>query len=177
MQISSFNNPSHTTKQSHTHSTPPFIGRDTEVATILNIYRNSLKRDFLSVCLIEGEAGIGKSRLLEEATHLLKDEGASIISIRLYPDSASSVMSLLANTIFAHPTLNELLINNVEPTLPSTMAALRRLIRLRSVIILIEDVHLLQREGLEELKRLIQGLFREPTTIICSFRPGYNSVQ
>ncbi|MGW4646872.1 helix-turn-helix transcriptional regulator [Kitasatospora sp. NPDC004289] len=60
--------------------TPPFVGRDRELAALLGAARSRP-----SVVLVEGEAGIGKSRLVAEAAAELRSEGVLVVTGGCHP--------------------------------------------------------------------------------------------
>lgn len=59
---------------------PPLIGRDVEYQCLLD-----LLAEHYSVLLLEGENGMGKSRLCREAAHLALQEGRALFYIHLLP--------------------------------------------------------------------------------------------
>ncbi len=60
----------------------PFIGRDTEVARLLDAWRHEEDRG--QVMIIAGEAGIGKTRLAEEFLAEVRGKGAGTLVARCY---------------------------------------------------------------------------------------------
>ena len=63
-------------------SRPPLGGRSEELARLLECAARSARTGRAALLLLEGEAGIGKSRLLEEMLTLLRLEGSSVASAR-----------------------------------------------------------------------------------------------
>src|SRR3954470_18293259 len=61
----------------------PFIGRDVELAAIDAAWRSAQPDGRL--VLIEGEAGIGKTRLGEGAAKKVRDGGGAVLAARAYP--------------------------------------------------------------------------------------------
>jgi DNA-binding SARP family transcriptional activator len=61
---------------------PPLGGRSEELARLLESAARSARTGRAALLLLEGEAGIGKSRLLEEMLTLLRLEGISVASAR-----------------------------------------------------------------------------------------------
>ncbi|MFL5515869.1 MAG: AAA family ATPase [Gemmatimonadales bacterium] len=61
---------------------PPLGGRSDELARLLDGAVRSARTGRASLLLLEGEAGIGKSRLLEEMLTLLRLEGTSVAAAR-----------------------------------------------------------------------------------------------
>ena len=60
---------------------PPIYGRDAEMATLAGAWDRAASGR-LAVVLIEGEAGIGKSRLLEEALAAARGRGMQVTASR-----------------------------------------------------------------------------------------------
>lgn len=65
----------------------PMIERDEELASVQNTYRGI--REAGSFLVIEGEAGIGKTRLAEEFLARLRASGTVVITAQCYPGQAS----------------------------------------------------------------------------------------
>ncbi len=61
---------------------PPLGGRSEELARLLEAAVRSARTGRASLLLLEGESGIGKSRLLEEMLTLLRLEGTSVAAAR-----------------------------------------------------------------------------------------------
>ncbi len=130
----------------------------------------------MSVLWIEGEAGIGKSRLLSTfMDQCIGDpyEGEGIsLHVRLYPNSEASPGWLIANALQAHRSACSLFTEAVRPDLDSAINALRRLTRLRPTVLILDDLHWLSEKSAEEFARLLHSLREQPLAIICSSRPG-----
>jgi len=57
---------------------PIFVGRDTELATLYAAFERSLTRT-PQLVLVSGEAGIGKTRILEELALSVRNDGATVL--------------------------------------------------------------------------------------------------
>ena len=88
------------------HGLLPFTGRARQADHIIGIWRGAIDAPGLRAILLLGEAGMGKSRLIEEvAARVLKLEGA-VVHAKLFPESATSIVPLLARALdglAAHP--------------------------------------------------------------------------
>jgi DNA-binding SARP family transcriptional activator len=99
---------------------PPLGGRSEELARLLESAARSARTGRAALLLLEGEAGIGKSRLLEEMLTLLRLEGISVASARAVEgDRVQSNSGVLA---LARGGLLELPGTAAAP--PGTLAAL-----------------------------------------------------
>lgn len=153
------------------HGILPFIGREGEMATILEFWRETAESSELRAMLLLGEAGIGKSRLIEESIRRIGSSGGVVVHIKLYPDSATSLAPLLARALTRSGGAQQLLKAEPEETFASVSAALIRICGLRPTLLVIEDLHLLHGDGLGDFSLLLQGLADEPLSLLCAARP------
>ena len=149
----------------------PFSGRDEERRELLRFWSQTLDRDRLGLLLLQGEAGVGKSRLLEETMPAVLEEGGSVIHTRFYPESSTSFVSLVAEALSTSRQHRSLLVETPEPEVGSLVAALRRIARLRATLLIVEDVHLLESDGLSEMAGILRALSDEHLSVICAERP------
>ena len=75
----------------------PLVGRETELATVLGAWRGSDARGHLAV--LEGEAGIGKTRLAEDFLAAARAEGATVLGARCYEGEAGLAYSPFADAL------------------------------------------------------------------------------
>lgn len=144
----------------------PLIGRDNEVRRVLEFWQGTPEEPGLRACILVGEAGIGKSRLIDEVIARVSADGGRIVHVRLYPDSPLS----LAPMILEAPDVGTLSPPN-QPLSASAATLLRRLCHLRPTLLILDDVHLLDGEPLREFATLIEQLVNEPLWILCATRP------
>ena len=147
----------------------PFTGRSDVVAHILKFVNRTTMGDESSLFWIDGIAGIGKSRLLEQVMEQCRAERVIPLCIRFYPEGRHVSTELLCEQINTSPSALQILREPVTNSLPTVINALRRLTRLRPTLLLFEDLHLL--EETEELTRLLGSLSGEPVAILCTSRP------
>lgn len=153
------------------HGILPFTGREGITARIAEAVGRIAEARGLHAMLMTGEAGAGKTRLIEEAIRRAEESGVAVIHAKLYPESPTAIAPMLSNAIWrytmAHPTINV----SADDTLPSVASALRRLARLRRLLLVLEDIHLIAGEGVAQLALLLQGLSDEQMVLLCASRP------
>ena len=153
------------------HGVMPFAGREKEIEQICLFARQTIDAPVLRLSLIVGEAGVGKSRLAAEVMPRLLVEEILPLHVRLYPDTAISIITALAETINHSPRASLLLRKSVDPSLASLNSALRRLSGLRVLVLVVEDLHLLEGNSLREFTQLCSSLFNESISIVALARP------
>jgi DNA-binding SARP family transcriptional activator len=93
----------------------PFVGREREYAWLVEKWRDPKTK----VILIEGEAGIGKSRLADEFMGYAATEGSTVLHSRMASSGGESPYALLITTL--RPLLESRRGENIPP---ATLAAL-----------------------------------------------------
>ncbi len=144
----------------------PFIGRKTERLRLLEFRNRSLDIQEMSVVLVTGEAGVGKSRLVEEIVPAVAGNGGVVVWGKLYSDSAT-LAPVLSRALLYSEGGSRLLRGEPEPTLPSVTASIRRLARLRPTLLVLEDIHLLSGSCVGELMELLGAIADEPIGLIA----------
>ncbi len=152
------------------HGLLPFVGRQEEIERILRFWEGTTEAFGLRTLLLQGEAGIGKSRLLDEVAREVESRGGLLLRLKLIPEETGSIASLLAESLSYHPVARPLLGVRPEGTIGSLLPALRRLSRLRSTLLIIEDIHLLEDESSREFSVLLDGLTEETLSILAAAR-------
>lgn len=153
------------------HGTMPFVGRAAELQAIREFRQGTIEATLLRLLLITGEAGVGKSRLLEQALHHTEQDGGIVVHCKLRPGSTTTPLPLLAFGLENATPASRLLRQPITPELNSIATALRRLSRLRPTLLVFEDVHLLNEEGVREFALLLQLLAEDPIALLCTRRP------
>lgn len=149
----------------------PFVGRDREVGAIMQFWEGTVQADGLRLALLIGEAGQGKSRLIEEIAARIAARAGIVAHVKVYPESTTSLIALLSRSLAVAPSTSAILRSDPEPNLPSVADALRRLSRLRPMMLAVEDVHLLAGSSLAEFAQLLDALADETFPILCAARP------
>ena len=153
------------------HGLLPFTGRKQEWTQIMAFWNRTNDPQTLRVALVVGEAGVGKSRLFDELLPAIEEADGVVVRAKLHPGAATSVVPLLARSLWLSPELRALLKKEPEGTLASVMAALQRLSRLRRVMVVLEDVHLIAGDSVRELAMLAAAIADEPIALLLSARP------
>lgn len=148
----------------------PFVGRQAELVWLHAFWRNHFRAQELRVALVVGEAGIGKSRLLEEFARRVEGEGGTVLLARLYPGATTSVVTLLEAALerARRPAIR--IAAGGEESVSSLAAALRRLARIRPTLLVLEDIHLLGGASRAELVLLLAALSAEVVSVVCTGR-------
>jgi hypothetical protein len=153
------------------HGLLPFTGRSTELERLLEFWRTTTAGSGIRLALLTGEAGSGKSRLLEMLRPLVTRQGGVVVHLKLYPDSSSAIIPLLIRSLIESRATGDLLQQQPEPTIADATATMRRLARLRPTLLVIEDAHLLTSSALGDLNRLLSALADETIAVLCLARP------
>ena len=153
------------------HGLLPYFGMEDIKNEIIEFWKSTQESYSLRAMLISGEAGIGKSRLVEHIIQIIKKEGGIVIHIKLYPNSLNEIPNLISNELdaisfnfFKNRTFQ-------DKTLNGNINNLASLSHIRSLIIIIEDVHLFTKESLSDLKKLLTGLNDEMISVLFLGRP------
>ncbi|HVZ40616.1 MAG TPA: hypothetical protein VHI13_15155 [Candidatus Kapabacteria bacterium] len=80
-----------TLNEFHINGILAFVGRRHELSAIIEFWRGVFAATKLRAMMLEGEAGIGKSRLLEQAVGTITGLGASVVHIKYYPETTASL--------------------------------------------------------------------------------------
>ena len=84
----------------------PLSGREDELRRMLDVAAAAFAGPHAAVLIVEGEAGVGKTRLVEEVVARLRLDGATVSSARAVPADASQPWSglfALAGTDWRRP--------------------------------------------------------------------------
>lgn len=159
------------------HGILPFTGREVQVERVVSFWRSSADGHMLRGMLLLGEAGAGKSRLLEEAVGRIARANGAVVHVKLFPESATSIVPLIARGIWRFAESHPHLAIDAEETPASVVAALRRLIHLRPTLLVFEDVHLLGQGGatgggaISLFGSILDALADEQVALLCLARP------
>ena len=89
----------------------PFVGRSKEINRVADFLQSAISGDELALLWLQGEAGVGKSRFLKQVQITFGEQDNLVLYVRLYPDSAMSIVQAFGAAVAAHPRLRQLLPN------------------------------------------------------------------
>lgn len=154
------------------HGALPFVGRRAEQEHILRFWsERGDKRFALEALLLTGEAGVGKSRLIEETIPVIESRRGAVVHIRLRPEGSTSLAPLIVSGIERSDSARGLFRTLPADTFGAAVAGLRRLCALRRTLLVIEDIHLLEGASLQEFSLLLEGLRDESFGLLAARRP------
>lgn len=153
------------------HGLLPFVGREKELEKITAFWRSIPEAQRLRAMLLTAEAGIGKSRLLEESLQVLGRDRGAVVHAKLYPETTNAPAALLSRSLWKSTPARSILRTQPGENLPEVIAALQRLSRLRPTLVILEDIHLFSSESIPDLARLFDALADETISILCLSRP------
>ncbi|MDB5034080.1 MAG: transcriptional regulator [Chlorobi bacterium] len=153
------------------HGILPFTGRAAEIERLMAFWRSTVDAHGLRVLQLTGEAGGGKSRILEETIPAITGNGGLVIHVKLYPAAATSLSPLIARALGRSGGARALLGREIEENLSPVIDALRRLARLRPTLLVIEDAHLLSRDAVADLSIILASLADETISVLTVARP------
>lgn len=154
------------------HGMLPFVGRERELERLLSFWKGTADSTGLRALLLTGEAGSGKSRLIEQTIPPIEAEGGTVVHARLRADSALALAPLLSLALWSSASAGPLLREEPEPSLSAVIGAVRRLCRLRRTVLILEDAHLLEGGALREFGLFVEALADESLALIVAARPA-----
>lgn len=153
------------------HGLLPFTGRAADVERLVRFWRGSFDAQELRTVLLLGEAGMGKSRLLEEALPRIVDAGGCVIHAKLVPESTTSLVPLITRGLLYSETTRRFFKDRPGTALADAIEMLRRLSRLFPTLLVLEDIHLIAGDTLRELAMLLEAVSDEKLSLLCLSRP------
>lgn len=153
------------------HGILPFVGRHHEGEILLDFWRETARASGLRAMLMIGEAGVGKSALVEWTAGRIAASGGVVVQGRLYTDSATAIVPIIARALARSPSAAPLLQSPPAESIGGLISAFSRLCSLRPTLLIIEDLHLAGHESLADLSALLDRLDDEPLSLLAVARP------
>ncbi|MCB0712324.1 MAG: AAA family ATPase [Ignavibacteriae bacterium] len=151
------------------HGLLPFVGRDQELERLVSFWRGTSQFDGVRSMELRAEAGLGKSRVVEEVIARIRGEGGIPLHVRFLPESSGALLPMIGDALRRNRETRSLLQSrHAEGTEP--LPALRHVIRLRPVCLIVEDAHLI-REGMRnDLQMILDTLSSESVSFLFVLR-------
>ena len=154
------------------HGILPFVGRAAILEEIAAFRRKTVRRGQLELFLIEAPAGRGKSRLVEAITTQLDgDDSGIVLHLRFYPETPMHLSSELLRDVERVARRIGLTLDDERGAPGNLPQKLRRLVRLRPTLLIIEDLHLLPTDRRDGFLRFFEDFVDEPLPTLVLARP------
>lgn len=170
---------------------PPLVGRDDELAFLQSLWRRVRRDGQVGVVMVTGEAGVGKTRLVDELIHdVTSDALIARASYPAYgglggPRVAADIIRQLGQS--SDPDVDarvQAIAGDIDPSLraldPSAMQAeqawaFRKLLLEKGedqpLVIVIDDIHRSGDQTLEVLQKLASRVVEVPLLLVLAGRP------
>lgn len=98
----------------------PFVGRERDIETLKGWWSRAARRQ-ASLVMIGGEAGVGKTRLVEEFAHIVENQGGRVLKGSTFPEEQAPYQSIVIAFRSALPMLAAL---DIDPHWLAAVATL-----------------------------------------------------
>ena len=166
---------------------PRLVGRDDECAFLMRRFDAVLQHGAASLTFVEGEAGMGKTRLLAELRrrarelhalvldayaleHVREPYAPFVLAVERAAETAPGAVGDDLRAIAA--ALDPDVAQHKAKRLRAVAAALRRIVRERAVAIFVEDAHWADRASLDLLGFFAVELAATPLFVVVTQRPS-----
>jgi DNA-binding CsgD family transcriptional regulator len=164
-------------------TTGPFVGRERELQ-IIRRASESARSGHGTLVLVSGEAGIGKTSLIEEAIETITSERVIVLRgsssdlsadspyglwRELFRDSGNSSELPAAPGHWTDDTLDASVQSQGE-LFRQTIEYIESLVHQAPLVLLLEDLHWSDRSGLDLLHYVVRSIRNLPVLILASFR-------
>jgi len=149
----------------------PFVGRADEIERVMKFAAGIADSRGLRITFVVGEAGVGKSRYVEELIPVLRSQRFVVAHVKFQPESNISLDALVADALDRADIGMRLLKIRPEDDQASVVAAIRRLSRLRPTILILEDIEQLQGNSVADFAALVSAVADESLAMLCLARP------
>jgi hypothetical protein len=179
---------------------PPLVGREAELTRLLGAELEARRRRRPAALVVEGEAGNGKSRLLQELTGRLRLDGATVVFARDVEgdveDGYSGLLALARGGLLNAPGIAGApagalqafarAVPDWEARFPSDgregeslplgramVEVLRAAAEERPIVLAVDDAHWLDRETALVLGTALRDLGGLPITVVLALQPRW----
>jgi len=178
----------------------PLIDRETELARLWLAAAAARTERRAAALVVEGDAGNGKSRLLEELTARLRLEGMTVVSARAVEadreDACGGVLALLRGGLLEAPGIagaparalaalagalpewqqrfpDVIQEGETLPLVRALLEVVRAASEERPVVLAVDDAHWLDRDSVLALGVALRDLDASPFVLAVALQPGY----
>lgn len=156
-------------------SSRPLVGRDGELTRFDGIVRQAALERVGRVVLLLGEPGMGKTRVLEEIQHRLRDRAPSVVSAAFFEAERHRPLAPFLDAL--RGALPELDTTDAELERQQLFEAIARRIRRGAEarglgLLLLDDAHLGDPSSCELLHYIVRTAARAPLVTVVAARPA-----
>jgi DNA-binding SARP family transcriptional activator len=179
---------------------PPLVERETQLGLLLAAELESRRARRSALLVIEGEAGNGKSRVLQELTNRLRLDGVAVVFARAVQgdlgDSYGGVLALARGGLLEAPAIagaqatalrafarsvpewearfsNEVLQGEILPLGRALVEILRAVAEERPIALALDDAHWLDRKSALVLGRALRDLGGLPLSVTLALQSSW----
>ncbi|MCC7439219.1 MAG: AAA family ATPase [Armatimonadetes bacterium] len=158
------------------HAKLPFVGRDAQLAELHRCWQSGKHQQRLQVGLIVGEAGVGKSTLLNQFIRQFPEE-CTLAHTRFTPNSSTSLVRAISRSL-DHAIGHTAASGHGVPRRPiawrtphDVAEGIPAIASATQLVLVLEDIHLLKEEGIQQLALLLRELRTVGLLVLCVTRP------
>jgi tetratricopeptide (TPR) repeat protein len=157
----------------------PLVGREELVAELLAAARQALAESVPCLSLLEGDVGVGKTRLMATTAEALSQEGVHVLSFQApAPDAAQEPLSVQLGRALGSPAgAGASSLPDGGDAAAHLSARLRELARERPLALLVDDAHQADPLCLDALERATLSGARLPLWVCLASRPELRTVR
>ena len=174
----------------------PLVGRDSELEQLVSAW-SACRHGQATVCVIEGDAGMGKTRLVEELVARARLDGATIVSVRAVEADLgnpwSGALGLARGELLDAPGLSAAAPDalgafaehlsawaerfrsdreKVKPLATATTEIFQVVADEGPLVIVVDDAHWLDRDSLLALAATVRDLSAAPIILVFTIEPA-----
>jgi DNA-binding SARP family transcriptional activator len=182
----------------------PLVGRETDLTRLLLATTAARTEHRAAVLIVEGDAGNGKSRLLEELTSRLRLEGMTVVAARAVEsdreDVFGGIFAMLRGGLLEAPGIlgapaaalaalagavpewqqrfpGVTTVGEPLPLVRAMLEVMRAAAEERAVVLAVDDAHWLDRESVLALGAALRDLEASPFVMAVALQPSFRRVE